>query len=121
MLSITKGLLRKTCFSVLCLSALVFSACTGSDDPVQEPVDPEPQPLPVINVAPVAVDDDFSVIKGSTTLLELASNDSDADDGLNLASIEIVAAAANGAVTVNADGSIDYAHDGSDTVSDSLS
>ncbi len=107
-------LLRSACISGLCLFALSITGCSGSDDPV-------PLPLPVANVAPVAVDDVFTVIKGSTTPLELTSNDTDADDGLNLASIEIVTAAVNGAVTVNADGSIDYAHDGSDTVSDSLS
>ncbi len=48
------------------------------------------------NIAPVAVIDAFTVANGSTTPLNLAANDSDADDGLDLASIVIVTDPANG-------------------------
>lgn len=106
-----KYLLRSACFSGLCLFGLVFTGCSGSDDPVE-------QPGPPVNVAPVAVNDAFTVLQGSTTPLTLAANDTDADDGLNLASIAIIATPANGAVIINADGSVNYSHDGSDTVSD---
>ena len=107
----TKNLLRSACFSGFCLFGLVFTGCSGSDDPVE-------QPAPPVNVSPIAVNDAFTVLQGSTTPLTLAANDTDADDGLNLASIEVIAAPANGVVIINADGSVNYSHDGSNTVSD---
>ncbi|MGB5619485.1 MAG: tandem-95 repeat protein, partial [Desulfobacterales bacterium] len=73
-----------------------------------------------VNDAPVAMVDSFTVNEGSTTNLNLAANDSDADDGLDLTSIAIVSGPANGALVVNADGTVDYTHDGSETVADSF-
>ena len=73
-----------------------------------------------VNDAPVAVADSFTVAEGSTTNLNLASNDTDADDGLDLSSITIVSGPTNGSLVVNADGTVDYTHDGSETVSDSF-
>ncbi len=105
--SINHNLLIKTRLSAICLCGLIITGCTSSDDPVEQ-----------VNVAPVAVVDDVTVITGSTTPLNPAANDSDADDGLDLASIVIVADPANGTVVVNADGSVTYTHDGSATVSD---
>ena len=105
--SINYNLLIKTRLSAICFCGLIIAGCTSSDDPVEQ-----------VNVAPVAVVDDVAVIKGSTTPLNLAANDSDADDGLDLASIVIVADSANGTVVVNADGSVTYSHDGSATVTD---
>ena len=72
------------------------------------------------NDAPVATADSFTVNEGSTTNLNLAANDTDADDGLDLTSITIVGGPTNGSIVVNADGSVDYTHDGSETVSDSF-
>ncbi|NNK94476.1 MAG: tandem-95 repeat protein, partial [Desulfobacterales bacterium] len=61
------------------------------------------------------------VNEGSTTNLNLASNDTDADDGLDLASINIISGPTNGTIdNVNADGTVDYTHDGSETLSDSF-
>ena len=74
-----------------------------------------------VNDSPVANNDAFTVIEGSTTTLNLAGNDTDVDDGLDMASITITAAPANGSIVVNADGSVDYSHDGSNTLADSFS
>ena len=73
-----------------------------------------------VNDAPVANNDAFTVIEGSTTTLNLAGNDTDVDDGLDLASITITAAPGNGSIVVNADGSVNYTHDGSETLADSF-
>ena len=72
------------------------------------------------NNAPLAVADNFTVNEGSTTHLNLALNDSDADDGLDLTSINIVDSPSNGSILINNDGTVDYTHDGSETVSDSF-
>ena len=73
-----------------------------------------------VNDAPVAVDDSYTVNEGSTTNLNLAANDTDADDGLDLTSITIVSGPSNGSLVVNADGTVDYTHDGSETVADNF-
>ena len=73
-----------------------------------------------VNDAPVANDDAFTVNEGSTTNLNLASNDTDTDDGLDLTSITIVSGPTNGSIVVNADGTVDYTHDGSETLADSF-
>ena len=67
----------------------------------------------------IAVDDGYTVDEGSTTNLDLSANDSDSD-GLDLASIVITSGPANGSIVVNANGTVDYTHDGSETVSDSF-
>ncbi len=73
------------------------------------------------NDPPVAVADRFVVNEGEVSRLELLSNDSDADDGLDSSSVLIVQAPANGAVVVYPDGSVDYTHDGSETLADTFS
>ena len=73
-----------------------------------------------VNDAPIAAADSFTVYEGSTTILNLAANDTDADDGLDLTSINIVSGPSNGSIVVNADGTVDYTHDGSETVADSF-
>ena len=72
------------------------------------------------NDAPVANNDAFTVNEGSTTTLKPYANDTDVDDGLDLASITITGAPTNGSVVVNADGTVDYTHDGSETLADSF-
>lgn len=73
------------------------------------------------NDAPTAVADGFTVNEGSTKMLNLAGNDTDPDDGLDLTSITIVAGPTNGTITsVNANGTVDYTHDGSETLTDSF-
>ncbi len=106
----TKGLLKSTRFSAVFLFSLVISACTSSEDLAGAEE----------NTSPVSVEDAFTVDQGSATTLDLAANDSDADDGLDLASITVQTVPANGTVTVNADGTVDYTHDGSATTADSF-
>jgi len=50
----------------------------------------------------------------------LIANDSDADDGLDPASIFITFPPANGSLQINADGTVDYTYDGLGAVSDSF-
>ncbi len=107
--SINNNLLIKVRLSAICLCGLIVTGCTSSDDPVVQ-----------VNIDPVAEVDAFEVIKGSATPLNLAANDSDADDGLDLTSIVIVTGPGNGTVAVNADGTVTYTHDGSDTTADSF-
>ena len=102
----TGRLLSAAYLSGLLLCGLIVAGCSGSDDSAP------------LNIAPVAVDDNVAVTKGSVAIFDLAANDSDADDGLDLASSEIVATPANGAVVVNANGTVSYTHDDSATVSD---
>ena len=74
-----------------------------------------------INAPPVAVADGFVVNEGSTNNLNLAGNDTDADDGLDLTSINIISGPTNGTiVNINTDGTVDYTHDGSETLVDSF-
>ena len=87
----------------------IVSGCGGGDDAAER-----------VNNPPVAVNDTSTVVKGSAITLDLAINDTDVDDGLDLASITIIAPPANGSVIVNADGSVEYTHDNSDTASDTF-
>src|SRR5206468_1361665 len=59
-----------------------------------------------VNDAPVAVADAATVAEGGATTINLAANDTDADNALDLASIQIVAGPANGSVVVNGDGTV---------------
>ena len=111
MLFLSRWTLRGEIFSGVLLFGLILTACTGSDDPA---------PLATSgSELPVAVDDAFTVVKGSTTILDLAANDIDADDGLDLASVTIVNAA-YGSVVIHNDGTAEYTHDGSDAVADAF-
>ncbi len=73
-----------------------------------------------VNDAPVAAPDSFTVNEGSTTNLNLAANDNDADDGMDPGSIAIVSGPTHGSIVMNGDGTVDYTHDGSETASDSF-
>jgi len=73
-----------------------------------------------VNDAPTVTADGFTVDEGSTTTLDLAFNDNDIDDGLDLTSINIVSGPANGSIIDNNDGTVDYIHDGTETISDSF-
>ncbi len=74
-----------------------------------------------VNASPVAVTDGFTVIEGSTNTLNLAGNDTDSDDGLDLTSITIIAGPTNGTIdSINAGGTVTYTHNGSETLSDSF-
>ena len=115
-MSTTKGLLKGSALIGLSLSGFIFTGCAGSDDPATTPG----APAILANESPVAIDDAFPVIQGSTTLFDLAANDVDRDDGLDRTTITIVTPPASGAVAVNSDGVVEYTHNGSDTAADSF-
>ncbi len=74
-----------------------------------------------VNDSPVAMADSFTVNEGSTTILDLGNNDSDPDDGLDLTSITILSGPANGTIdSINADGTVTYTHNGTETLTDSF-
>jgi hypothetical protein len=73
-----------------------------------------------VDDAPSAADDSGIVAEGGTLNVDLAANDSDPEGLLDPASIQIVSGPANGALVVNADGTVDYVHDGSETIADSF-
>ena len=73
------------------------------------------------NDPPIAFADGFTVIEGSTTPLDLAGNDTDPDDGLDLTSITILSGPTNGTInSINADGTVTYTHNGTETLTDSF-
>ncbi|MCP5057816.1 MAG: tandem-95 repeat protein, partial [bacterium] len=74
-----------------------------------------------INDSPTAVANAASVDEGASVVIDLAGNDTDPDDGLDLTSIVITSAPANGSLVDNGDGTLTYTHDGSETVGDSFS
>ena len=77
-------------------------------------------PVPPVNVAPTAVDDVGSADEGATGTIDLASNDTDPDDGVDVTQIVITALPINGTVQVVGDGTVDYTHDGTETLVDSF-
>ncbi|WP_331345228.1 retention module-containing protein [Cellvibrio sp. UBA7661] len=79
-------------------------------------------PVVPVNQAPVAVDDVFTVAEGGTLTVTAANkitlNDTDAD-GDSLTAI-LVSGPTNGSLTLNADGTFTYVHNGSETTTDSF-
>ena len=72
--------------------------------------------LGVVQATPVAVDDEATVAEGGTVRIDVLANDTDFEgDPL---SVHLVAATSHGAVQVNADGTVTYTHDASETVGD---
>ena len=72
-----------------------------------------------VNDPPIANNDSDTVDEGLSTITNVAANDVDVDDGLDLTSIMIVTSPLHGTLTVNGDGTVTYAHDGIETTSDS--
>lgn len=77
---------------------------------------------PVNDAGPVGVDDTFTVDESATLIVAAAagvlSNDTDVDNDPLTATL--VSGPAHGVLTFNADGSFEYVHDGSETISDSF-
>ena len=72
--------------------------------------------LTVNQAAPVAVDDEVTVAEGDTAIVEVLANDSDFEgDPLK---VELVEGPAHGTAATNDDGTVTYAHDGSETTRD---
>ena len=72
--------------------------------------------LTATQAAPVAVDDEATVAEGSTVRLAVLANDSDFEN--DALTVEIVEQPRHGTATPNADGTITYVHDGSETTQD---
>ena len=73
-----------------------------------------------LNDPPIAQNDSGTVQSGTPAILNLATNDSDSDDGLDLSSIQIVSQPQHGTVTINSNGTVTYEHDGSTNLQDSF-
>ncbi len=115
---VTKGLLKSARFSSIIVIGLYLTACSSTEDPAGTTTNDSA--LATLNDAPVAANDAFRVGSGATSTLDLAANDSDTDDGLDLDSNTIVTPPANGVVVVNDDGTVDYTHDGSASAADAF-
>ena len=76
--------------------------------------------IEAVNDTPIASNDSASVNKGQSVNINLAANDTDVEGSVDLTSIVIFSAPSNGALVVNANGTVDYTHDGSVTVADSF-
>ena len=71
-----------------------------------------------VNDPPVAVNDSATIPSNIAAIVDLAANDFDNDDGLDLASIAIGTQPSHGTLTVQTDGKVSYVHDGSEATSD---
>ena len=71
-----------------------------------------------VNDPPVAVNDAATIPSNIAAIVDLAANDFDRDDGLDLASIVIGTQPSHGTLTVRTDGKVSYVHDGSEATSD---
>jgi len=71
-----------------------------------------------VNDPPVAIDDVASIPSNIAAIVDLAANDFDVDDGLDLSSIVIESQPAQGTLTVLTDGTVSYVHNGSEITSD---
>ena len=75
------------------------------------------------DVPPVAVNDTYAVNEGGTLTVPapgVLGNDTDADSPRTLWTASLVSGPANGTLTLNADGSFAYVHNGSETTFDSF-
>ncbi|RKZ84005.1 MAG: hypothetical protein DRQ39_08835, partial [Gammaproteobacteria bacterium] len=76
----------------------------------------------VSDMPPRAGDDYATVAEGNAVTIDLAANDTDNENSLDLTSIVITSAPASGIiVAINGDGTVTYTHDGSETTDDSFS
>jgi hypothetical protein len=73
-----------------------------------------------VNDPPVAVDDTASIASNVSAIVDIAANDLDFDDGLDLTSIEIGIAPAHGTLTIQTDGKVAYVHNGSEATQDTF-
>ena len=71
-----------------------------------------------VNDPPVAVNDAATIPSNIAAIVDLAANDFDRDDGLDLASIVIGTQPSHGTLTLRTDGKVSYVHDGSEATSD---
>ncbi|QVL32601.1 tandem-95 repeat protein [Telmatocola sphagniphila] len=73
-----------------------------------------------LNQPPVANPDTGTVAAGASLVLPVSANDTDPDNALDLSSITITQQPEHGTLTVNADGTVTYQHDGGLSTSDNF-
>jgi VCBS repeat-containing protein len=73
-----------------------------------------------INDRPVANTDSDTVIKGSSKIIDIRANDTDAETLLNNLTVTNISTPANGSVVNNNDGTVTYTHNASKTSNDSF-
>ncbi len=96
-------------------------AADGIDGPWGIDFTPNQQVTVLANPAPTAVNDLAAVNEGGSVIIDVAGNDSDPNNALDLSSIAVTSGPANGSLVDNGDGTLTYTHDGSETVGDSFS
>ncbi|MFV2004531.1 MAG: Ig-like domain-containing protein, partial [Gammaproteobacteria bacterium] len=72
------------------------------------------------NLSPVAIDDSATVAASGFVVIDVLSNDSDADGTLNNTTVTIMTPPVNGTLVDDGAGLLTYTHDGSVTTSDSF-
>jgi hypothetical protein len=75
----------------------------------------------ITGAAPVAVNDVFSLLHGTTMTFNILANDTDADNDINPASVVIITQPTQGTLTVNANGTVTYVSTGTVAGSDTFS
>jgi len=106
-------------FSVLIVFLLLFSSLPIAS--AEEAIEPTIEPIEVLNSPPVASDDAYTLEKGGTLDIPapgVLANDVDAEG--EAFTVTKLTDPAHGTLTLNADGSFTYVHDGSETLSDSF-
>lgn len=73
-----------------------------------------------VNMPPVADDEMVDVVEGSSKVVDVTNGDYDPDGTIVKSSIALESFPTHGMVTINNNGSITYAHDGSETLNDSF-
>ena len=106
-----------SCTSSLTPSGEVGESDTDTDADADADADADTD-VYVSPTAPVAVDDTFSVDEGQFARPEILANDTDANDAIDLTSIEIVDPPSDGTVTVSPQGVVQYTHEGAENPTD---
>lgn len=76
--------------------------------------------ITAVNDAPLAANDASTVAEGGTVIVNVAGNDTDVDGTIVLSTIAVTQEPTHGTFVINADGTVTYTHDGSDTTTDSF-
>ncbi|WP_299203909.1 S8 family serine peptidase [uncultured Amphritea sp.] len=89
--------------------SFTYIANDGQNDSAETTVTLTIIPAPIVNTAPVAVNDLFRVKKNSTTVLNVLANDQDAENNIASSTLKIVRQPTKGGrVSINADGTVNY-------------